>query len=69
MTTFRSPTQVGRLLSCREAAAILGVSVDSVRRMAAAGKIEAVRIGVKCVRVSGASVLSLTTSKANGGAK
>ena len=66
MTTFRSPTQVGRLLSCREAAAILSCSVDTVRRMAADQRLEAVRIGAKCVRVSEASVMSLT---ANGGAK
>jgi len=67
MTKFKCPTQVGRLLSCREAATILGVSVDTVRRMAQAQKLEAVRVGVKCVRVSEASVMSLTV-KPEGGA-
>ena len=48
----------GRLLSCREAAQILGVSDETVRRLIHSGKLEAVRIGQRILRVFGESLES-----------
>ncbi len=62
----RPPKAVGRLLSCRAASIILSVSDDTIRRMAREGRLESVVIGRRCIRVSEASVLALTTE---GGAK
>ena len=45
-----------RLYSCREAAAILNVSDDSIRRMIHAGDLEAIRIGQRSLRVLGDSI-------------
>ena len=42
---------VRRLVSLREAADILGVSVKTVRRYIAAGDLDAVRLGRKIIRI------------------
>ena len=41
----------GRLLSCREAANILDISDDSVRRLIHTGKLDGVRLGERILRV------------------
>lgn len=46
----------GRLFSCREAAAILSVSDDTVRRLIHSGKLEGVRISSRILRVFGESL-------------
>lgn len=57
MATSRSnPPMSGRLYSCREAAKLLDVSDDTIRRLIHAGKLEAVRIGKRCLRVQGGSL-------------
>lgn len=57
MATSRStPPMSGRLYSCREAAKVLDVSDDTVRRLIHSGKLEAVRIGKRCLRVLGESL-------------
>jgi excisionase family DNA binding protein len=46
----------GRLYSCREAAKVLDVSDDTIRRLIHSGKLEAIRIGRRCLRVLGDSI-------------
>lgn len=46
----------GRLYSCREAAKLLDLSDDSVRRMIHAGQLDGVRIGKRILRVLGESL-------------
>lgn len=52
---FTSPL-TGRLLSCREAAKILDISDDSVRRLIRTGKLDGVRLGERILRVFGESL-------------
>jgi excisionase family DNA binding protein len=64
----RPPRAVGRLISCRAASDLLAVSDDTIRRMAREGKLEAVLIGKRCLRISEASVLALLpAAKSEGG--
>lgn len=55
-TSRTAPPLSGRLLSCREAAKLLDVSDDTVRRMIRAGELEGVRIGKRILRVFGESL-------------
>lgn len=52
----------GRLLSCREAAKILDISDDSVRRLIRTGKLDGVRLGERILRVFGESLEHLMQS-------
>lgn len=57
MATSRSNSPMsGRLYSCRDAAKLLDVSDDMIRRLIHSGKLEAVRIGKRCLRVLGESL-------------
>ncbi len=59
MGTHRSSSespQSKRFLSCQEAARILGLSDDTIRRLIHAGKLDAVRVGKRCLRVTAESV-------------
>lgn len=57
METSRSNLPMsGRLYSCREAAKVLDVSDDTVRRLIHSGKLDAVWIGKRCLRVLGESL-------------
>ncbi len=60
----RPPKVRGKLLSCRTAARMLDVSDDTIRRLAHEGKLEAIRVGQRCLRVSEVSVLALTADPA-----
>ena len=51
----------GRLFSCREAAAILSVSDDTVRRLIKSGQLQAVRVGKRLLRVLGHSLEECST--------
>ena len=67
MATSRSnPPMSGRLYSCREAAKLLDVSDDTIRRLIHAGKLEAVRIGKRCLRVQGESLERYINTPAEG---
>ncbi|MBM4072659.1 MAG: helix-turn-helix domain-containing protein [Planctomycetes bacterium] len=48
--------QAGRFLSCQEAARFLDLSDDTIRRLIHAGKLDAVRVGKRCLRVTAESV-------------
>jgi|GEM_PF-5512178 len=63
------PKAVGRLLSCRTASILLSVSDDTIRRMAREGRLEAVILGRRCIRISEASVLALLAAQSEGGVK
>ena len=70
MGTLRSDTQLtGRLLSCREAAKLLDISDDTIRRLIHSGELDGVRIGKRCLRVRGESLQSMldTTEEVKGG--
>ena len=56
----------GRLYSCREAAKVLDVSDDTIRRLIHSGKLEAVRIGKRCLRVLGESLERCINSTTEG---
>ena len=50
------PTATRRLVSLREAADILGLSVKTVRRYIAAGDLDAVRLGRRVIRIKAESI-------------
>lgn len=59
MGTLRSNSEIsqaGRFLSCQEAARILDLSDDTIRRLIHAGRLDAVRVGKRCLRVTADSV-------------
>jgi len=64
MSTFIAPTVQGRLMSCRAASVVLDVSDDAIRRWAGEGRLQAVRIGKRLIKVSEVSVQAMR----NGGA-
>jgi excisionase family DNA binding protein len=67
MATSRSTMPMsGRLYSCREAAKVLDVSDDTIRRLIDSGKLEAVRIGKRCLRVLGESLERCINSPTEG---
>lgn len=73
MGTLRSICNMplaGRLLSCREAARLLDTSDDTVRRLIHLGKLDGLRIGKRCLRVRGESLLAMlaSTNDVKGGA-
>jgi excisionase family DNA binding protein len=47
----RTPHSGGHMLTKAETAARLGISVDTVERMIGRGKLKAVRVSARCVRV------------------
>ena len=51
----------GRLYSCREAAKLLDVSDDTVRRLIHSGQLQGVRIGKRILRVLGPSLEECST--------
>lgn len=55
----------GRLYSCREAAKVLDTSDDTVRRLIHTGRLDGFRIGKRCLRVRGESLLAMLTSTAD----
>jgi excisionase family DNA binding protein len=65
-TSCSTSSLAGRLLSCREAAAILSVSDDTIRRLVRSGKLDAVRIGPRCLRVLGESLGRYINTPAEG---
>lgn len=63
MGTSCSPGRATRYLSCKSAGAILDLSDDSVRRLVKAGKLDGVRVGQRCIRVSDAAVYALLEAR------
>ncbi len=55
------------LLSRREVAERLGVSVQTVGRLIDSGSLRAIRIGPRSIRVEAESVISLVKAKTMGG--
>lgn len=57
---IRNRVAAGAWLTVADVAALLGVHADTVRRLCRAGRLEAVRLGGRAVRISGESVARLT---------
>lgn len=56
-----------QLLSIADAAEVLAVSTKTIRRYIAAGRLEAVRLGSKTLRIKAASIEQLITANSFGG--